>query len=158
MRTAARTFRSFLQFSDSDDLRQTAPTEISASFGQPSAAFGYRPSIAPASVAQTRGKLAWACEATPTDEAFNGMTDHPRFEPVRSAPDQAYLGYHGGRLVNAVLGLVDWWRVRREWRQPGGWRPFNPADAPTVRRPAFVKMIGALPTAERREEGCTKGE
>jgi hypothetical protein len=35
------------------------------------------------------------------------MTDHPRFEPIRRAPDQAYLGYHGGRLVNSVLRLVD---------------------------------------------------
>jgi hypothetical protein len=35
------------------------------------------------------------------------MTDHPRFEPVSRAPDQAHLGYHGGRLVNSVLRLVD---------------------------------------------------
>jgi hypothetical protein len=86
------------------------------------------------------------------------MTDHPRFEPVRSAPGQAYLGYHGGRLVNAVLGLVDWWRARRGWRPPGAWRPFNPADAPIVRRPAIVKMSWAMPITERREEGCTKRE
>ena len=35
------------------------------------------------------------------------MTDHPRFEPVSRVPDQAHLGYHGGRLVNSVLRLVD---------------------------------------------------
>ena len=35
------------------------------------------------------------------------MTDHPRFEPVSGAPEQAHLGYHGGRLVNSVLRLVD---------------------------------------------------
>jgi hypothetical protein len=35
------------------------------------------------------------------------MTDHPRFEPVSRVPEQAHLGYHGGRLVNSVLRLVD---------------------------------------------------
>jgi hypothetical protein len=35
------------------------------------------------------------------------MTDHPRFEPVRNAPDEAHLDYNGGRLVHSVLRLVD---------------------------------------------------
>jgi hypothetical protein len=41
------------------------------------------------------------------------MTDHPRFEPVSQVPDQAHLGYHGGRLVNSVLRLVDAVRALR---------------------------------------------
>jgi hypothetical protein len=46
------------------------------------------------------------------------MTDHPRFEPVRSAPDQAHLDYNGGRLVDAILRLVECWLALRESR-PG---------------------------------------
>jgi hypothetical protein len=42
------------------------------------------------------------------------MTDHPRFEPIRSAPDRAHDSYHGGRLVSSVLRLVDWWRATRK--------------------------------------------
>jgi hypothetical protein len=37
------------------------------------------------------------------------MTDHPRFEPVRGSSHEAHLDYNGGRLVDAVLGLVDRW-------------------------------------------------
>ena len=36
------------------------------------------------------------------------MTDHPRFEPITGAPDVAHLDYNGGRLVDAVLRLLDW--------------------------------------------------
>jgi hypothetical protein len=55
------------------------------------------------------------------------MTDHPRFEPIRSTPDQAHLSYHGGRLVSSVMRLVDWWRARCDSRPPTTWTPFDPA-------------------------------
>jgi hypothetical protein len=66
-------------------------------------------------------------DAANTDryETVNGMTDHPRFEPVRSVPDQAHLGYHGGRLVGSVLRLADWWRAMRAARRAGGFDVFN---------------------------------
>ncbi len=35
------------------------------------------------------------------------MTDHPRFESVQSSVDDAHLRYHGGRLVHALLYLMD---------------------------------------------------
>src|SRR4029077_7347981 len=41
------------------------------------------------------------------------------FERLRSAPDRAHLGYHGGRLVNSVLRLIDWCRAMRSARQLG---------------------------------------
>jgi hypothetical protein len=47
------------------------------------------------------------------------MTDHPRFEPVGRAPDEAHLNYNGGGLVDWVLRLVDWWRATRKVRSPG---------------------------------------
>jgi hypothetical protein len=47
------------------------------------------------------------------------MTDHPRFEPITSAPDQAHLDYNGGRLVEAMLRLVEWWLAMRQSRLPG---------------------------------------
>ena len=47
-------------------------------------------------------------------ETLNGMTDHPRFEPVRGAPQEVHLMYNGGRLVDAVLRLIDWWLAARE--------------------------------------------
>jgi hypothetical protein len=50
---------------------------------------------------------------------FITMTDHPRFEPIRSAPDQAHLDYNGGRLVDAMLRLVECWLALRESRPPG---------------------------------------
>ena len=37
------------------------------------------------------------------------MTDYPRFEPVKGAPDVAYRAYHGSRLVDLVFWLVDRW-------------------------------------------------
>ena len=46
------------------------------------------------------------------------MTDHPRFEPIRGAPDAAHLDYNGGRLVDAVLKLIDWWLAPRESAPP----------------------------------------
>ena len=46
------------------------------------------------------------------------MTDHPRFEPIRGAPDEAHLEYNGGRLVDAVLKLIDWWLAPRESAPP----------------------------------------
>ena len=42
-------------------------------------------------------------QAATDGETLNGMTDYPRFEPVRSAPDEAHLDYHGGRLVDCQL-------------------------------------------------------
>jgi len=69
------------------------------------------------------------------------MTDHPRFEPVRSVPDQAHLGYHGGRLVGSVLRLADWWRAMRAARRAGGFDVFQHAPG----RAAFTKSIAALP-------------
>jgi len=47
------------------------------------------------------------------------MTDHPRFERLRSAPVQGHLGYHRARLVNSVLRLIDWWRAMRGARRLG---------------------------------------
>jgi hypothetical protein len=46
------------------------------------------------------------------------MTDHPRFEPIRGAPDEAHLEYNGGRLVDAVLKLIDWRLAPREPAPP----------------------------------------
>lgn len=67
------------------------------------------------------------------------MTDHPRFEPVRNAPDQAHLDYNGGRLVDSVLKLVGWWRVMR--RSARGWSFHDPANAEgTVGRPTSVSI------------------
>lgn len=60
-------------------------------------------------------------ENTDRWERSDGMTDHPRFEPVRNAPDQAHLNYNGGRLVDWVLRLVDWWLGMRESKSPGAW-------------------------------------
>jgi hypothetical protein len=46
------------------------------------------------------------------------MTDHPRFEPCEDPPATAHRAYHGGRLVELVFRLVDWW-----WPDtPGGRR------------------------------------
>jgi hypothetical protein len=49
---------------------------------------------------------------------LKGMTDHPRFEPIRGTPDAAHLAYNGGRLVGAVLRLIDWWLAARESAPP----------------------------------------
>jgi hypothetical protein len=38
------------------------------------------------------------------------MTDHPRYEPVKSPPDTAHRHYGGAKLVDLVLRLVDRWR------------------------------------------------
>jgi hypothetical protein len=38
------------------------------------------------------------------------MTDQPRFEPCEVPPDVAHCAYHGGRLVDFVFRLVDWWQ------------------------------------------------
>ncbi len=44
------------------------------------------------------------------------MTDHPRFYPCDDLPAVAHRAYHGGRLVDLVFRLVDWW-----WPEtPGG--------------------------------------
>jgi hypothetical protein len=43
--------------------------------------------------------------------------DHPRFEPVKGGPDDAHRHYHGGRLVNLVLRLADWWLGRGDRKQ-----------------------------------------
>jgi len=40
------------------------------------------------------------------------MTDHPRFERVIGEPDKAHLNYNGGRMVDCVLRLIDWWLMR----------------------------------------------
>jgi hypothetical protein len=40
------------------------------------------------------------------------MTDHPRFEPVRGAPESAYRRYHGAPLVGLVFRLADRWKGR----------------------------------------------
>lgn len=69
------------------------------------------------------------------------MTDHPRFESIRNTPDQAHLSYNGGRLVNAVLKLVDWWRaVHRSHRALGFYDPADPEGA--VGGPTSVKIKG----------------
>ncbi len=68
------------------------------------------------------------------------MTDHPRFEPIRSVPDLAHLDYNGGRLVDSVLRLADWWRAMR--RPPRAWGLHDPADAEgTVRRPVTAEVV-----------------
>jgi hypothetical protein len=44
------------------------------------------------------------------------MTDHPRFQPCDDPPAAAHRAYYGGRLVDLVFWLVDWW-----WPEtPGG--------------------------------------
>jgi hypothetical protein len=71
------------------------------------------------------------------------MTDHPRFEPIRNTPDQAHLSYNGGRLVNSVLNLVDWWRAMH--RSPRAWRLYDPADGEgTVGRPTSLRIKGGV--------------
>jgi hypothetical protein len=37
------------------------------------------------------------------------MTDHPRFEHCEDPPAIAHRAYHGGRMVELVFRLVDWW-------------------------------------------------
>ena len=41
------------------------------------------------------------------------MTDHPRFEAPKFAPDEAHRQYHGGRFVELALRASDHWRARR---------------------------------------------
>lgn len=53
---------------------------------------------------------------------IEGMTDHPRFEPIRGAPDEAHVKYNGGRLVGTVLRLIDWWLTARESTPPSARR------------------------------------
>jgi hypothetical protein len=100
-----------LQFSDTGDCaRVPAPAGISA-------ALGYPPSAPPASVARFEegrkaGRTPAGWRAT-LKRSFEGMTDHPRFEPVRRAPETAHLDYNGGRLVEAVFRLLDRWQGAR---------------------------------------------
>jgi hypothetical protein len=70
-------------------------------------------------------RLAWHQMPAPrrpavgaNDRTLKGMTDHPRFEPIRGASDAAHLAYNGGRLVGAVLRLIDWWLAARESAPP----------------------------------------
>lgn len=49
---------------------------------------------------------------------IEGMTDHPRFEPIRGAQGEAHLKYNGGRLVDSVLSLIDWWLAARKSAPP----------------------------------------
>ena len=39
------------------------------------------------------------------------MTDVPRFQRVAATPDNAHRHYHGGRLVDLVLSIVDLWKA-----------------------------------------------
>jgi hypothetical protein len=39
------------------------------------------------------------------------MTDAPRFQRVRAAPDGAHRHYHGGRLVDLALAIADLWKA-----------------------------------------------
>jgi hypothetical protein len=45
-------------------------------------------------------------------QSETSMTDHPRFELVKGAPDVAHEAYHGGSLVSLVFRLIDGWRGR----------------------------------------------
>jgi len=63
--------------------RLGAACDISAAFGQAPAASGYPPQVAPTRFVRTLERGA--------DE-----THYPRFEQVRSNPDQAHLSHHGG--------------------------------------------------------------
>jgi hypothetical protein len=75
------------------------------------------------------------------------MTDHPRFEPVRRAPDQAHLDYNGGRLVDAILRLVECWLALRESRP--GLR--GSADETLPRRPTRNGSIARAHRAKLRD-------
>jgi hypothetical protein len=105
-------FDYLLQFSDSGDAVRSCPDFRTLR----TALRGFR--ISPG------GCLQLTSRSLPSgdDEVArhsNAMTDHPRFELVRSSPDQAHLSYHGGRLVDSLLRLVDQWRTRRKLRPTG---------------------------------------
>lgn len=59
------------------------------------------------------------------------MTDSPRFKPFTDNPDEAHLQYHGGRLVDALLGWAD---RRRDRALPVAPRPEGRRLRPIVRR------------------------
>jgi hypothetical protein len=45
------------------------------------------------------------------------MTDHPGFQLTDGEPDQRHRHYHGGRVVDLVVRLADWWlSLRRRHR------------------------------------------
>jgi hypothetical protein len=46
------------------------------------------------------------------------MTDYPRFQPVKDAPDVAHRGYFGGCLVDLVLWIIDRRMATLRKRQP----------------------------------------
>jgi hypothetical protein len=79
---------------------------------------------------------------------FNTMTDHPRFEPIRSAPDLAHLDYNGGRLVDAMLRLVECWLALRESKPPG---LRGSADEALPRRPTRNGSIARAHCAKLRD-------
>src|SRR5262245_57665289 len=56
----------------------------------------------------------WATMVKPEEDV---VTDHPRFEPVRDAPEVAHRAYYGGRLVEFVFRVVDQW-MRRPTERP----------------------------------------
>lgn len=37
------------------------------------------------------------------------MTDHPRFQTMRSRPEDRHRDYHGGQFVEFVFRVVDRW-------------------------------------------------
>jgi hypothetical protein len=44
--------------------------------------------------------------------------DHPRFESIEGHRESVHLAYHGGRVVELVLRLVDRWLVKHARVQP----------------------------------------
>jgi hypothetical protein len=75
----------------------------------------------------------------------------PRFEPIRSALDQAQPDYNGGRLVDMMLSLVECWLPMSESRPPGLRGRVNEMllqrlgrDGPSRQRFAPICMTGNL--------------
>ena len=42
------------------------------------------------------------------------MTDHPRFQSLRSHPDREHRRHHGAAQVDLVFMLADWWCNRTQ--------------------------------------------
>ena len=78
------------------------------------------------------------------------MTDHPRFEPCKDPPAIAHRAYHGGRLVELVFRLVDWW-----WPETPGGRQRAGVREPAERTidAQQPREAAARPSYQRRRVG-----